>query len=72
MSNSEQWIFTFGFGHYHPETGEPLANRYVVIPGTFSDARQKMVVMFGVKWSMQYASKEEAGVEIYGLRELKL
>lgn len=68
----EQWIFTFGFGHYHPETGERLANRYVVIPGTFNEARRTMALKFGTQWSMQYASKEEAGVETYGLRELEL
>jgi len=57
------WIFTFGCGQEH-------AGHYRVINGTFDEARHKMVHMHGNQWSMQYRTKEEAGVEIWKLKEL--
>jgi hypothetical protein len=67
-----EWIFTFGSGHVHPETGERLANCYVRVPGDINSARAAMVERFGLKWAFQYATPEEAGVERYGLREIPL
>jgi hypothetical protein len=58
------WIFTFG-------CGQGYAGRYVVIHGTFESAREEMVRRHGQVWSMQYRTQEDAGVETYGLKELK-
>lgn len=63
------WFFTFGSGHtYH---GEPLGRRFVRFHGTGLDARAKMIAAFGLAWSHQYATAEEAGVEKFGLVELR-
>lgn len=68
---AERWIFTFGFGHTHPITGESLAKCYVVIHGTNYEARDEMVRRFGYKWAFQYPSEEKAGVEKWSLREIE-
>ena len=60
----QDWVFTFG-------RGQPYADYYHVIFGTYEFAREQMVKRFGRQWSMQYATKEEAGVEEFHLRELK-
>lgn len=66
-----EWIFTFGFHHVHPETGERLRNNFVRIKASdYEAARQQMVARFGQKWSHQYASETAAGVQQYGLTEL--
>lgn len=70
-SVKSEWIFTFGFGHLHPETGEKMADRYVRIPGEFDQARETMVRRFGLKWAFQYGSEDEAGVSRFGLTEFK-
>lgn len=67
-----QWIFTFGFGHVHPVTGESLANCYVVITGDVNTSREAMARLFGLKWANQYPSKEAAGVEKYRLRQVEV
>lgn len=54
-------IFTFGFGHAHP-------NGYVEIEAdTPMEARLKMVERFENKWAFQYDSKEKAGVDRFNL-----
>lgn len=58
------WIFTFG-------CGQAYAGRYCVIHGTFDEARDEMFRRHGRQWAMQYRTEEEAGVEKYGLKELK-
>jgi hypothetical protein len=68
----QDWIFTFGGGHWHPLTGESLVNRYVVIAGTCDSSRELMVRIFGQAWSNQYASAEDAGVGRFGLRPVDL
>lgn len=70
MSNN--WIFTFGFGHTHPVTGESLSKRYVVIEGDVNQSRETMQQHFGLKWAQQYPTKEAAGVEKYGLTEVQI
>lgn len=70
--NSNRWIFTFGFSHTHPETGERLADKYVVIEGDGNQSREIMERHFGLKWAMQYPSEEAAGVQKYGLTEIRL
>lgn len=60
-----KFYFTFGFG-------QPHENCYHVIEAEDSDeARKVMFRKFGDKWAMQYDSAEEAGVKVYGLREIK-
>lgn len=39
--------------------------------GTYEGSREEMLRRHGRQWSMQYASREEAGVERWGLTELK-
>lgn len=48
---TEQWAFTFGVGH-------PLRKRYVIIDGTYEQARKKMVSIFGRKWCGQYSIEQ--------------
>jgi hypothetical protein len=66
------WIFTFEFCHRHPTTGARLENHYVEISApTETRARQAMFDRFGAQWSMEYPSKEDAGVELYHLKLLE-
>jgi len=59
-----KYYFTFGCGQSHE-------NCYHVIEAVNSEAaRAKMTWRFGIKWSMQYNSAEEAGVEKYNLKEI--
>ncbi len=60
----QKWYFTFGSNHAHP-------NGYVVIEGTFKEAREEMIELYGRNWSMQYKSAEVAGVEKYCLYEVR-
>jgi len=60
-----EYVFTFGFG-------QPHENCYHVIKANhWEEARMKMFERFGNKWSMQYESKEQAGVYKFGLKEIK-
>ena len=61
---STKWWFTFGSNHVHP-------NGYVVIEGSFSEARAEMYKRYDREWLMQYPDAEEAGVKKYGLCEVK-
>jgi hypothetical protein len=60
----QDWFFTFGGGHEHP-------NGYVKIHGTYGSARDEMIRRYGLKWSMQYSSADDAGVERWNLQEVK-
>jgi hypothetical protein len=63
------FIFTFGFDHEDPQTGERLAHRYVeIFAPSEALARETMFARFGKKWSMEYLSKESAGVEKFNLQ----
>jgi len=67
-----EWIFTFGYGHTHPKTGQSLAKKFVRIHAPNGDrARDLMFQQFGRTWAMQYESEAQAGVEKYGLTEVK-
>lgn len=46
-----EWIFTFG-------CGQALAGKCVRISGTYGEARQKMMEVFGDKWAFQYSLEE--------------
>lgn len=57
--------FTFGWG-------QPHENCYHIIEAEDRQkAREEMFSRFDDKWSMQYDSAEEAGVERFNLREIK-
>jgi hypothetical protein len=60
------WLFTFG------AEIPALEHRYVRIHGTFMEARLKMHALYSFRWSAQYASEDDAGVERYHLTELVL
>jgi hypothetical protein len=63
-TNEQDFWFTFGFNHAHP-------HGYTVIHGTVDSSREEMYRRYGNKWSMQYRSAEDAGVEKYKLTEVK-
>lgn len=54
--DSRFWVFTFGYGHTHPETGEPLDDKAIRFEGDYRHAREQMFSRFGIKWAFQYAS----------------
>jgi len=58
------WCFTFG-------SGQPHEGHYHIVYGTCDNAREKMFQRFGDKWSMQYESREQAGVDFFELKEIK-
>lgn len=59
-----RFIGTFGVNH-------PLGKAFVVIPGEhYETARLNMTEAYGSKWGFIYESKEEAGVEQFGLKEV--
>ena len=74
----QDWYFTFGTGQRalavvdsvkstrKPGEGFPLHNRYVILHGTYDDARRRMERIFGQVWSAMYATADDAGVEEYG------
>lgn len=66
-----EWIFTFGYDHFHPLTGAPLARCFIRIRGTRESARAEMLRRFGTRWAYQYVDEAEAGVEKWKLREIE-
>jgi hypothetical protein len=71
MPEEQSYIFTFGFAHVHPITGESLANCYVRVPGNIEESRDRMFAsIFGRTWGFQYPTEEAAGVEKWGLTEI--
>lgn len=70
---STEFIFTFGFSHKDPRTGDPLAGKFVRVAGNYTTARERMELSYGYTgWSMQYANEDLAGVEDHGLIEVPL
>jgi hypothetical protein len=68
-----KYICTFGYSHVHPDTGEPLRNKYVIVEAENDiKAHEIMYNRFGQKWAFAYVSKEDAGVERFGLEEIPL
>lgn len=64
-------VFTFGFGHKHPTTGESLKNKFVeIIAPTSNHCRVVMLNHFGRQWAFEYKTREDAGVNEYNLTEL--
>lgn len=69
----ERWWFTFGSGQTHPLTGADLMDTYVVLPGTYEEARAAMIASpFGNRWAFQYGSAELAGVGNFRLRQVPM
>lgn len=69
------FIFTFGFGHTDPVTGESRAKCFarISVPDgadAYEVARSQMNATFGQQWAFCYESEEEAGVAKWGLREI--
>jgi ferredoxin len=60
-------IYTFAAsgGHNCPQCGLCLRSCYVELPN-----REAMVALFGIKWSHEYSSEDEAGVERFELRRI--
>jgi hypothetical protein len=57
--NREQYYFTFGSAHKHP-------NGYVIYEGDFFEARAQMFSDYGDKWAFQYSHDQwnEGGTSI--------
>ena len=64
--NKVKQVFTFGFGQQY-EGG------YVVIyASSKAKCREKMFKEYGAKWSMQYNDEEQAGVDEWKLKLIKV
>lgn len=61
----QEWIFTFCADHVYP-------NGFCAFTGTYMSAREQMVRHFAAKWGFQYPSREKAGINKFGLYEVKL
>lgn len=62
----QDWFFTFGFDHAHP-------NGYVLINGTYEGARREMIWRYLQEWSSQYNGPEITRIAAkYGLVEYPL
>jgi hypothetical protein len=60
-------VFTFGYGQ-HCECGRSLAECYTVLEAEhWTDARDRMIELWGQTWSRQYDTPEQAGVSQFGL-----
>lgn len=68
----QDWFFTFGADHTHPDTGQRLGRNYVRIHGTCDSTREAMFAVFGNRWSHQYIDEERAGIAEYGLTEVPM
>jgi len=66
-----EFIFTFGFGHTDPTTGESRAKKFARIQADdYEQARIQMNDTYGRQWAFEYESEEEAGVQRHGLTEV--
>src|ERR1700733_3038993 len=57
----EEYFFTFGVGH-------PFKGNFVRIPGTWDEARERMIKVFGKNWSNQY---DRLAIQQYALEYRK-
>lgn len=51
MSDSSEWVFTFG-------SGQVNEGKCVRIKGDYAEARQKMMDRYGTQWAFQYSAEE--------------
>ena len=65
IEEDQDWYFTFGSGQVHD--GRFMQGCYTIFRGTFRSARAKMCERYGLVWSFQYSSEEDAGVLRHGL-----
>jgi len=65
VDEKRDWVFTFG-------VSSKYGGRFVEIHGTWIDARCEMFRAFGRYWAFQYSSREEAGVDKYGLEKMDI
>jgi hypothetical protein len=70
-AGATQRDYYFTFGYDHEDNGIELRNKYMVFFGTYDEARYMMYEMFDNKWSHQYSTKEDAGVDRFNLTEYK-
>lgn len=64
---NENWYFTFMLSQHE------LSRYYIKISGTYEEARQKMVEMFGPKFAFQYSEKQKPqSIDFYKYKELLL
>lgn len=69
----QDWFFTFGYDHTHPDTGESLGNSYVRIHGTCDSTRDQMFEAFGNRWAFQYpAEKKAERIDEFGMTEVDM
>lgn len=66
-----EWIFTFGFGQVLPDGSSGACKFTRIRAETRDEARELMNATWGRMWAFQYDSEEAAGVERYGLTEVK-
>ena len=74
IDQKQTWFFTFGSGHPHPITFEPMDRRFVMVENTtYGEARNKMVEVFDDKWAFQYNTHQfKDSIKRFGLVEFKL
>jgi len=65
VNKKMEYIFTFGYGQAHEDCF------HVIEAADLAQAKRRMMERFGNEWAMHYASREEAGVDEFSLRELK-
>ena len=70
MEEAIDWYFTFGSNHVGLESGA-LSNCYMIINGTWEQARSKMFALSNGAFAFQYDSADEAGVTKWGLQEVQ-
>lgn len=63
-------VFTFGYGHTDPVTGEDLGNTYAIVQGEGPDGWRKAMLasVFGNRFAFEYLTPEQAGVERWNMR----
>ena len=59
----ESWLFSFGHGHAFP-------NGFIELEGDYSEARNKMVELFDVKWAFQYPSSDKEKLIGHNMEEV--
>lgn len=70
---NESRVFTFGYSHHHPVTGQNLGKCYVKVDGDADLARARMFAsVFGRRWAFDYPNAEAAGKDKFNLIEVEL
>ena len=68
MQKETSW-FTFGQNHTHSVNGLTY-DKDIVVEITAKDPRERMVKVFGNKWSLQYNSKPDMSFFPRGIKKL--